>query len=65
MTAHEQKKAIEDRTVNGVGFVQFDKMRIKVKVIDSRKSFGRDDVLITPVAGDGEQWVDLTRLMIV
>jgi len=64
MTAHEQKKAIEDRTVNGVGFVQFDKMRIKVKVIDSRKSFGRDDVLITPVAGDGEQWVDLTRLMI-
>lgn len=62
MTAHEQKKAIEDRTVNGVGFVQFDKMRIKVKVLDARKSFGRDDVLITPVAGDGEQWVDLTRV---
>ena len=64
MTAQEQKKAIEDRTVNGVGFVQFDKMRVKVRVIDSRKSFGRDDVLVTPVAGDGEQWVDLTRLMI-
>jgi hypothetical protein len=62
MTAQEQRKAIEDRTVNGEGFVQFDKMRIKVKVIDSRKSFGRDDVLITPVSGDGEQWIDLTRL---
>ena len=64
MTLQEQKKAIEDRAVNGVGFVQFDKMRVKVRVIDSRKSFGRDDVLVTPVAGDGEQWVDLTRLMI-
>jgi hypothetical protein len=62
MTAQEQRKAIEDRTVNGEGFVQFDKMRIKVKVLDARKSFGRDDVLVTPVAGDGEQWIDLTRV---
>ncbi|MCE5226667.1 MAG: hypothetical protein LLG05_12520 [Porphyromonadaceae bacterium] len=62
MTAKEQQAAIEERTINGEGFVTFDKLTVKVRVIDSRKSFGRDDVLITPVNGSGEQWIDLTRV---
>jgi hypothetical protein len=62
MTAKEQSEAIEKRTTDGEGFIQFDKLRVKVKVIDSRESFGRDYVLVQPVSGSGEQWVDLTRL---
>ena len=64
MTAKEQAQAVSERT-NGTneGFVFWDTtMRIKVKVIDSRKSFGRDDVLITPIAGDGMKWIDLNSL---
>jgi hypothetical protein len=62
MTLQEQSKAIAERTVNGEGFVQFDKLSVKVRILDARKSFGRDDVLITPVNGSGEQWIDLTRV---
>ena len=62
MTLQEQKTAIDGRTINGEGFIKFDKLRVKVRVIDARKSYGRDDVLVTPVGGSGEQWIDLTRL---
>ena len=62
MTLQEQHAAIEQRTTNGEGFIQFDQMKIKVKVLDARKSYGRDDVKVTPVEGSGEQWIDLTRL---
>ena len=62
MEAQEQRNAIAERTINGEGFVQFDKLKVKIKVIDSRKSFGRDDVLVTPVNGSGEQWIDITRV---
>jgi hypothetical protein len=62
MTLQEQKTAVEARTIAGEGYIQFGKMKIKVKVIDARKSYGRDDVLITPVSGSGSQWVDAIRL---
>lgn len=62
MTLQEQKTAVEARTIDGEGYIQLDKMKVKVKVIDARKSYGRDDVLVTPVSGSGSQWVDLTRL---
>ena len=65
MTAREMAKALIDRTDsngNREGFVHFNKLKVKVRVIDFRKAFGRDDVLITPVAGSGEQWVDITSL---
>jgi hypothetical protein len=33
-------------------------VKVEVKTIDARISFGRIDVRITPVAGTGETWVD-------
>jgi len=62
MTLQEQEKAIDERTTDGEGFVKFDKLIVRVRILDARKSFGRDDVLVTPVSGRGEQWIDLTRV---
>jgi len=33
-------------------------VEIEVTITDARLMFGRIDVLITPVAGKGEAWVD-------
>ena len=35
------------------------KLKITVLITDHRVCFGRDDVLITPATGTGEQWVDV------
>ena len=34
-------------------------LTIQVKITNHRVCFGRDDVLITPATGTGEQWVDV------
>jgi hypothetical protein len=33
-----------------------------IKVLDVRVSFGRIDVQVTPVAGHGETWVEVSRV---
>jgi len=35
---------------------------IIVTPVDSRKVYGRVDVLVTPINGSGEQWIDLARV---
>jgi hypothetical protein len=37
-------------------------MLVNVRVVDARSAYGRDDVLITPVNGEGRQWVRLTSI---
>lgn len=46
----------------GEGYVTFDKLSVLVRVVDSRKVFGRIDVLVTPVNGYGEQWISMDRV---
>ena len=62
MTAAEQKSEIDRRTVDGYGYINMDGLRVRVKVIDTRKAYGRDDAKITPADGNGERWVDLTKI---
>jgi hypothetical protein len=38
-------------------------LRIHVRILDSRVSYGRDQYYVTPVAGDGEKWVDALRVV--
>ena len=38
---------------------------IPVKIIDCRRIWGRVDCLITPVGGNGQQWVEQSRIKIV
>lgn len=33
------------------------KMHFNVRVLDARQMYGRTDLLIAPVSGEGEQWV--------
>jgi hypothetical protein len=42
--------------------IRMDGLTIQVKVIDLRRVWNRVDALITPIAGEGETWVDASRL---
>jgi hypothetical protein len=35
---------------------------VAIKVLDVRSSFGRIDVLVTPVSGSGSTWVSINRV---
>jgi hypothetical protein len=62
MTAMEQMTELEKRTIDGYGYITMEGLRVRVKVLDSRKSFGRDDVKVTPADGSGERWMDIRGL---
>ncbi len=63
MTAAQMIQEVIKKTKGtGEGIVDIDGLRVMVKVIDSRKVFGRCDVLVTPVSGEGQKWIDLARL---
>ena len=62
MTAMEQITELEKRTVDGYGFIKMEGLTVRVRVLDSRKAFGRDDVLVTPADGSGQKWIDIKGL---
>lgn len=62
MTSMEQMTELEKRTANGYGYISVDGLKVRVKVLDSRKSFGRVDVLVTPADGCGTRWMVVTGL---
>lgn len=37
-------------------------MKVEVRICEVRSAFGRIDALITPLAGSGQAWVDVTTL---
>lgn len=62
MTTNEQMTELEQRTVNGYGYINIDGLRVRVRVLDTRKAFGRTDAHITPESGSGAKWIDITRI---
>jgi hypothetical protein len=48
--------------VGATGVARFGDLSVPVVVSDVRLSFGRTDVLVSPVGGSGNQWVDVTRV---
>jgi hypothetical protein len=40
-------------------------LHVACTVIDVKSVYGRERVLVTPVAGAGERWVELTSLVLV
>jgi len=40
-------------------------LAVRVRVLDVRERFGRVDLLITPVCGSGERWVELESTVVV
>lgn len=41
--------------------ISIEKLNIEVNVNDARSHFGRTEVLVNPVSGSGEQWIDIKR----
>jgi len=39
-------------------------MMVSVRITDAKNSYGADRVQITPVAGSGSRWVNLTSIRI-
>ncbi len=42
--------------------LRIDGLKVEVKIINIRKVWNRIDCLVTPISGNGEQWVALERL---
>lgn len=45
-----------------IGTLAVDNLRVQVKITDARMRFGHLDLLVTPVAGDGERWIEQHRV---
>lgn len=41
------------------------KLQVNVKIIKARKRFGHLDLLVVPVSGDGEVWVERKNIQII
>ena len=46
------------------GIYNVGKLKFEVKINDTRMAYGRTDILIVPVNGSGEQWVESSRVII-
>lgn len=46
------------KLVNKSALWSVSNVKVEVRTIDARQSFGRVDVRITPAQGSGETWVD-------
>jgi hypothetical protein len=64
-----QKKPIRrltmDRTkvvVGSVAILVMDGLMVSVTILDTKSVYGRLDVLIAPVSGSGQKWVNSERL---
>ena len=45
-----------------LGTLTVDSLQVQVKVTDARMRFGHLDLLVTPVAGTGERWIEQHRV---
>lgn len=64
MTTQQMLDDISART-GGTGegvITAADGLFVGVKILDARRSFDRIDILVTPLAGHGEKWVNVERL---
>jgi hypothetical protein len=59
MSVKDLAKAIGRTGLYHVGTLKFD-----VKVMDVRQVFGRIDFLVTPEHGNGQQWVESSRVQL-
>lgn len=50
---------------NRQGVINVDDLKVEVTVEDARMRFGHLDLLVTPVAGSGQRWIEQHRVQIV
>ena len=47
-----------------IGMITVDDLLVEVKITDARLRFGHLDLLVTPVSGSGERWVEKHRISV-
>lgn len=63
MSLSEIVKLVGKRTgMKTEAAIRFDGLFINIQIKDARQSFGRVDVLVTPLNGKGEKWVAVDSL---
>jgi hypothetical protein len=61
----EKAKTINLSEYRGrTGKISLDGLHVGVKIADARVRFGHLDLLVTPVNGDGEKWIESRRVNI-
>ena len=49
---------------NAEGYVDINGIRVNVRVTDTRQAYGRFDLCVTPIAGEGSRWIDYRNVVI-
>jgi len=48
--------------IGKTGVLRCEYLSVEVVIVDSKRSYGRTLLLVRPVAGSGEQWVEESRV---
>lgn len=64
MTPKDRESYIGQRATLPVPMRDGSELRVAVKIMDARDSFGRIDVLVSPENGSGEAWVSADRVKV-
>jgi hypothetical protein len=62
MKAAEQNASSLALHIGKSGVLRCEYLSVEVTVADSKRSYGRTLLLVRPVAGTGEQWVEENRI---
>ena len=55
--------AVEAASAGAEVLVRFEDLHIACRVRDSKMAYGRPRLLVEPLAGVGQQWIELSRLV--
>jgi hypothetical protein len=44
--------------------VSFESVRVLCRITDAKSAYGRARFLVAPLAGNGSQWVELSRIQV-
>ena len=50
------------KLLNRTATIDHDGLSVRVRILDGRQAYGREDVLVTPLEGSGERWVSAERV---
>lgn len=48
--------------IGQVGYLRSEAFRVPVRILDGKSSYGEPRYLVTPEGGEGEAWVNATRI---
>ena len=48
--------------IGKTGMLRCEYLSVQVEILDAKRSYGRTLILVRPVSGDGEQWVEENRV---